>query len=50
VQGALSPVLAAILMPFSSIGTIALSTLLAYAAARRTGLLPLPPEQNQVLG
>lgn len=50
VQGQLSPVLAAVLMPFSSIGTIVLSTALAYLTARATGLYPLPPDQNQVLG
>jgi Cu+-exporting ATPase len=56
VQGQLSPVIAAILMPFSSIGTILLATGLAYLAARLAGL-KLPTQAtgqttdlNQFLG
>ncbi|MFH0991860.1 MAG: heavy metal translocating P-type ATPase metal-binding domain-containing protein [bacterium] len=39
VQGALSPILAAILMPLSSISVVAFSTLITQMLARRKGLL-----------
>lgn len=52
VQGHLSPVVAAVLMPFSSIGTIALATGLAYVVAWRVGLSisAKTTDLNQFLG
>lgn len=51
VQGQLSPVVAAILMPFSSIGIIALATGLTLGVAHWQGLLPHPKaDQYQLLG
>ncbi len=47
VQGLLSPVIAAILMPFSSIGTIALASGMAYIAAWAAGLT-LDPEKDDL--
>jgi P-type Cu+ transporter len=47
VQGELSPMIAAILMPFSSIGIITVATAAAYIAAYRRGLFPFVPEVHE---
>ena len=49
VQGVLSPVVAALLMPLSSLGTIALATLLMQAGLPRAGSVPSLTPSAQTL-
>ncbi len=49
-QGLLAPVIAALLMPLSSITVLSLATGLVWVEARRLGLLPAPkPDEDHIL-